>query len=89
MEPRAAWKEGWHRFAFWERTPISLSCVSAIYPLSDWLRPGPGYWYARSTEILGLTYIQILRWLLVGAALVFGSALRGTLPDAVRVPSGD
>ena len=69
MEPRAAWKEGWLRFAFWGMNAgLLIMWVGSLLPVGlaqTWASVEKGYWYARSTEFLGLPCMQTLRWLRV------------------------
>jgi nitric oxide reductase subunit B len=39
-----------------------------------WASVEKGYWYARSTEFLGLPYMQTLRWLRVPGDTIFAIA---------------
>ena len=78
MEPRAAWKEGWLRFAFWGMNAgLLIMCVGSLLPVGlaqTWASVEHGYWYARSTEFLGLPYMQTLRWLRVPGDTIFAVA---------------
>ena len=78
MEPRAAWKEGWLRFAFWGMNAgLMIMCVGSLLPVGlaqTWASVEHGYWYARSTEFLGLPYMQTLRWMRVPGDTIFAIA---------------
>ena len=78
MEPRAAWKEGWLRFAFWGMNAgLFIMCVGSLLPVGlaqTRASVEHGYWYARSTEFLGLPYMQTLRWLRVPGDTIFAVA---------------
>jgi nitric oxide reductase subunit B len=78
MEPRAAWKEGWLRFAIWGMNAgLFIMCVGSLLPVGlaqTWASVEHGYWYARSAEFLGLPYMQTLRWLRVPGDAIFAVA---------------
>ena len=78
IEPRAAWKEEWLRFAFWGMNAgLFIMCVGSLLPVGlaqTWASVEHGYWYARSTEFLGLPYMQTLRWLRVPGDTIFAVA---------------
>jgi nitric oxide reductase subunit B len=78
MEPRAVWKEGWLRFAFWGMNAgLLIMCVASLLPVGlaqTWASVEKGYWYARSTEFLSLPYMQTLRWLRVPGDTLFALA---------------
>ena len=42
--------------------------------MQTWASVEHGYWYARSTEFLGLPYMQTLRWLRVPGDTIFAVA---------------
>jgi nitric oxide reductase subunit B len=75
LEPRAEWKESWLRFAFWGMNAgLFFMCVGSLLPVGlaqTWASVEKGYWYARSTEFLGLPYMQTLRWLRVPGDTLF------------------
>ena len=89
---------------------IGLMCVGSLLPVGlaqTWASVEKGYWYVRSSEFLGLPYMQTLRWLRVPGDTIFAVAApvlvafvfvgrsgstthsEESLPDAVRVLSGD
>jgi nitric oxide reductase subunit B len=78
MEPRAAWREGWLRFAFWGMNfGLFIMCVGSLLPVGlaqTWASVEKGYSYARSSEFLGLPYMQTLRWLRVPGDTIFAVA---------------
>ncbi len=78
MEPRAQWKENWLRFSFWGMNGgLFAMCVGSLLPVGlaqTWASVDHGYWYARSTEFLGLPYMQTLRWLRVPGDTLFAIA---------------
>ena len=78
MEPRASWREGWLRFAFWGMNlGLMIMCVGSLLPVGlaqTWASVEKGYWYARSNEFLGLPYMQTLRWLRVPGDTIFAVA---------------
>jgi nitric oxide reductase subunit B len=75
MEPLNEWKEGWLRFAFWGMNSGLLTmCVGSLLPVGlaqTWASVDKGYWYARSTDFLGLPYMRTLRWLRVPGDTLF------------------
>ena len=78
MAPRAEWKEGWLRFAFWGLNAGLLAmCVGSLLPVGlaqTWASVEHGYWYARSTEFLGLPFMQRLRWMRAPGDTIFAIA---------------
>ena len=72
-EPRV-----WLRFAFWGMNAgLFIMCVGSLLPVGlaqTWASVEHGYWYARSTEFLGLPYMQTLRWLRVPGDTLFAVA---------------
>ena len=76
MEPRAHWNEKWLRFSFWGMNAgLMIMCVGSLLPVGlaqTWASVDKGYWYARSSEFLGLPYMQTLRWLRVPGDTLFG-----------------
>ena len=75
MEPGAQWKENWLRFAFWAMNAgLFAMCVGSLLPvglMQTWASVEKGYWYARSTEFLGLPLMQTLRWMRVPGDTLF------------------
>src|SRR5579872_1657818 len=75
MEPRTEWKEGWLRYSFWGMNAgLMIMCVGSLLPVGlaqTWASVEKGYWYARSTEFLGLPYMQTLRWMRVPGDTLF------------------
>ena len=69
MDTRAEWKESWLKFSFWGINAGCSSCACAAFlPVGlaqTWASVEKGYWYARSTEFLGLPFMQTLRWMRV------------------------
>ena len=69
------WKEGWLQFAFWSMNGgLFAMCVGSLLPvglMQTWASVDQGYWYARSTEFLGLPYMQTLRWMRVPGDTLF------------------
>src|SRR5690242_14830001 len=78
MKPEAEWKENWLRFAFWGMNiGLLMMCVGSLLPVGlaqTWASVDKGYWYARSTEFLGLPFMQTLRWLRVPGDTIFAIA---------------
>ena len=78
LDPRSAWREGWLKFAFWGMNGgLFFMCVGSLLPVGlaqTWASVDKGYWYARSTEFLGLPYMQTLRWLRVPGDTLFAIA---------------
>jgi nitric oxide reductase subunit B len=111
LDTRAEWKEGCLKFAFWGmNSGLLMMCVGSLLPVGlaqTWASVEKGYWYARSSEFLGLPFMQTLRWMRVPGDTIFAiaafvlvffvfagrrravSRAEETLPDGVRVPSGD
>jgi len=107
MSPEAEWREGWLRLSFWMMNGGLLAmCVLSLLPvglLQTWASVDRGYWFARSTELLGAPYMQTLRWLrapgdtlfAIGALLLvaFVFSLRARRREAVGsafpAPAGD
>jgi nitric oxide reductase subunit B len=102
LEPRAAWRENWLRFAFWGMNiGLFLMCVGSLLPVGlaqTWASVDKGYWFARSTEFMALPYMQTLRWLrvpgdtlfalgaLVLVAFVFAGRSGAEKPSEVTAP---
>jgi nitric oxide reductase subunit B len=67
MNPGAEWKDSWLRLSFWAMNAgLMAMCVGSLLPVGlaqTWASVDQGYWYARSTDFLGLPYMQTLRWL--------------------------
>src|SRR5579864_4822832 len=60
----------------YERGPLHHVCRSLL-PVGlaqTWASVEKGYWYARSTEFLGLPYMQTLRWMRVPGDTIFAIA---------------
>ena len=56
---------------------LFIMCVGSLLPVGlaqTWASVEHGYWYARSTEFLGLPYMQTLRWLRVPGDTMFAIA---------------
>jgi nitric oxide reductase subunit B len=52
-------------------------CVGSLLPVGlaqTWASVEKGYWYARSTEFLGLPYMQTLRWMRIPGDTIFAIA---------------
>ncbi len=109
MNPDAEWRENWLRNAFWAMNGgLMAMCVGSLLPvglMQTWASVEHGYWYARSTDFLGLPLMQTLRWMrapgdtlfAVGALILVGFVFttrsrRQTVPSGKAVPvpaSGD
>ncbi len=67
MNTEVVWKEGWLKLAFWAMNGgLFAMCVGSLLPvglMQTWASVDQGYWYARSTEFLGLPLMQTLRWM--------------------------
>ena len=67
MSPAAHWRENWLKVAFWSMNVGLLAmCVGSLLPvglMQTWASVEHGYWYARSTDFLGLPLMQTLRWM--------------------------
>ena len=78
MDTRTEWRDGWLKFAFWGmNSGLLIMCVGSLLPVGlaqTWASVEKGYWYARSTEFLGLPYRQTLRWLRVPGDTIFALA---------------
>ena len=78
MDTRADWKESWLKFSFWGINAGCSSCACAAFlPVGlaqTWASVERGYWYARSTEFLGLPFMQTLRWMRVPGDTIFAIA---------------
>jgi nitric oxide reductase subunit B len=56
---------------------LLIMCVGSLLPVGlaqTWASVEKGYWYARSTEFLGLPYMQTLRWLRIPGDTIFAVA---------------
>jgi nitric oxide reductase subunit B len=75
LAPGAQWREGWLKAAFWSMNGgLFAMCVGSLLPvglLQTWASVDRGYWYARSTEFLGTSTMQTLRWLRVPGDTLF------------------
>jgi nitric oxide reductase subunit B len=75
LEPKAEWKEGRLKFAFWGMNiGLFAMCVGSLLPvglLQTWASVDQGYWYARSHEFLGTPVMQTLRWMRVPGDTIF------------------
>jgi nitric oxide reductase subunit B len=78
MDTRAEWKESWLKFSFWGiNAGLFIMCVGSLLPVGlaqTWASVEKGYWYARSTEFLGLPFMQTLRWMRVPGDTIFAIA---------------
>ncbi|HXK04449.1 MAG TPA: cbb3-type cytochrome c oxidase subunit I, partial [Verrucomicrobiae bacterium] len=78
MDTRAEWKESWLKFSFWGiNAGLLIMCVGSLLPVGlaqTWASVEKGYWYARSTEFLGLPFMQTLRWMRVPGDMIFAIA---------------
>jgi hypothetical protein len=78
MDTRAEWKESWLKVAFWRmNSGLFIMCVGSLLPVGlaqTWASVEKGYWYARSTEFLGLPFMQTLRWMRVPGDTIFAIA---------------
>jgi nitric oxide reductase subunit B len=75
LEPKAEWREGRLKFAFWAMNiGLFAMCVFSLLPvglLQTWASVDQGYWYARSHEFLGTPVMQTLRWMRVPGDTIF------------------
>jgi len=79
--PDAEWNEKLLTFSFWSMNGGLLAmCLLSLLPvglMQTWASVNQGYWYARSTEFLGTSTMQTLRWLRVPGDTLFAAGAVG------------
>ena len=79
--PDAEWNEKLLKFSFWSMNGGLLAmCVLSLLPvglMQTWASVNQGYWYARSSEFMGTSTMQTLRWLRVPGDTLFAAGAVG------------
>lgn len=77
LAPQRPWSDRWLKFSFWAlNVGLLLMCVGSLLPvglLQTWASVDQGYWYARSSEFLGSSLMQTLRWMRVPGDTIFAA----------------
>ncbi|MEZ5364002.1 MAG: nitric-oxide reductase large subunit [Bryobacterales bacterium] len=75
MQPKARWRESWLKASFWSmNVGLFAMCVGSLLPvglLQTKASVEHGYWYARSSEFMGTSLMQTLRWMRAPGDTVF------------------